>query len=261
MSERVTVRIDGHIADVRCNRPERHNALDAEQFRAVYAAGAALASRQDVRVVVLSGEGPSFCSGIDFRSFQQPGRSIHQAFEVDGGGPANFAQRTAHVWRTLPMPVLAALHGVAYGGGLQIALAADLRIVSPTARLSLMEIEYGLIPDMAITQTLPPLVGLETAKDLAYTGRIVDGHEAVRLGLAGRTAEDPRAAALALARDIAARSPDAIRGIKALFDASWPHDPAGLEREARLQQEILARPNQREAVTAKFENRPPRFED
>ena len=160
------------------------------------------------------------------------------------------------------MPVIAALHGVVYGGGLQIALGADLRIVAPDARLSVMEIKWGLIPDMSGTQTLRQLLPLDVVKDLTWSGRIVSGEEAVRLGLATRTSERPRDEALELAREIAMKSPDAIRAGKELLNSAVQVSLAdGLRLEAKLQAELIGSPNQVEAVRANLEKRVPRFKD
>ena len=172
------------------------------------------------------------------------------------------AQRAAWIWKELPVPVIAALHGVIYGGGLQIALAADLRLVAPDAKLSVREVHWGLVPDMSGTQTLRHLVGLDVAKELTYTARIVFGTEAVALGLATRTSERPHEEALELAREIASRSPHAVRAAKRLLDASVVSSVEdGLLLEEKLQRSLLGRPNQIEAVRANMEKRPPKFED
>lgn len=261
MSQRVTIEISDHIADVRLNRPDRHNALDAEQFEAIYEAGLSLREQPGLRAIVLSGNGPSFCSGLDFPSFMQPGQDLGFAFRREDGSPANHAQRVVTVWREQQVPVIAALHGVAFGGGFQIAMGADLRIAATDTRLCIMEIDYGLIPDMAISQTLPRLLPQDQAMELILTGRKIDADEAVRLGLVTRLAEDAHASAMDLARQIAARSPDAVRANKALIQQCWPADPALLAEEARLQQKIMEKANHREAVSAKLGRRPARFED
>jgi enoyl-CoA hydratase/carnithine racemase len=166
------------------------------------------------------------------------------------------------VWKELPVPVIAALHGVAYGGGLQIALGADLRFVTPDARLSVMEIKWGLVPDMSGTQLLRHLVRLDVAKELTFTGRVVSGAEAVELGLATHLSDTPREAALALAREIAQKSPSAIRAGKKLLDAAVIAGvEEGLALEQELQTTLLGRPNQVEAVRANLEKREPRFQD
>jgi enoyl-CoA hydratase/carnithine racemase len=178
------------------------------------------------------------------------------------GSPANFAQQAAYVWKALAVPVIAAVHGVAYGGGLQIALAADVRFVAPDAKLSIMEIKWGLIPDMSGTQTLRHLVRLDVAKELTFSGRIVSGTEACALGLATRVSETPREAALALAREIAGKSPDAIRAGKRLLNSAGTVSVAdGLRLEEELQLSLIGRPNQVEAVQANLEKREPRFSD
>jgi len=270
MSDRVVVTQSGGVADVRLNRPDKLNALDAPMFQALVETGAELARDRSLRAAVLSGEGRAFCAGLDFSSFAAlaaPGASAGARgpsllSRDDAGSLANFAQRAAWIWTELPVPVIAAVHGVAYGGGLQIALAADLRLVAPDARLSVMEIKWGLVPDMSGTQTLRRLVRLDVAKELTYSGRVVSGAEAVALGLATRSVESPREAALELAHEIAAKSPDAIRAGKRLLDASGVVDVReGLRLEEELQRSLIGRPNQSEAVRANIEKRPPRFRD
>lgn len=271
MSDRVTISTSDGVADVRLNRPEKLNALDPAMFRGLADAARELASDRSVRAVVLSGEGRAFCAGLDFQSFGAMARSGAQRqaddsagglFARRGDGPANAAQSAAHVWTELPVPVIAAVHGVAFGGGLQIALGADLRIVAPDARLSVMEIKWGLIPDMTGPQTLRHLVRLDVARELTYTGRIVSGTEAVQLGLATRVGSDPRADGLSLAREIAAKSPEAIRAAKRVLGSARVLSPEeGLRLEERLQASLIGSPNQIEAVRANFEKRDSKFSD
>jgi enoyl-CoA hydratase/carnithine racemase len=262
MGERVKVQIDGGVADVRLNRPDKLNGLDPAMFDDLVSTGRDLASDRALRAVVLSGEGRAFCAGLDFKAFfgeRKPGEANLLA---KGSAPANFAQSAAWVWSQLPVPVIAAVHGVAFGGGLQIALAADVRVVTPDAQLSVMEIKWGLIPDMTGSQTLRHLVRLDVAKELTFTGRIVSGEEAAQLGLATRVAADPRATALEMAREIAGKSPDAIRAGKELFQESWLEPVAdAFAREERLQRGLMGKANQLEAVQANFEKRAPRFRD
>ena len=266
MSDRMHVQVADGVADVRLNRPEKLNALDPAMFEALVNTGRELATEPSLRAVVLSGEGRGFCAGLDFASFMGMG-GLHggggvRLAERETGAAVNFAQRAAWVWAELPVPVIAAVHGAAFGGGLQIALAADLRLVAPDARLSVMEIRWGLIPDMSGTQTLRHLVRLDVAKELTFTGRIIDGREAAALGLVTRVAEDPRAAALAMAREIAGKSPDAIRAGKRLLNqAPLSTVGDGLALEARLQRGLLGSANQVEAVTANLQKRPPTFGD
>ncbi len=260
MEDRVRVEIADGIADVRLCRAEKLNALDVAMFDALVAAGRRLAGERAVRAVVLSGEGRGFSAGLDFASVMaERSRSL---FERADGEAANLAQAAPWVWRELPMPVIAAVHGVAYGGGLQIALAADVRIVAPDAKLSLREVHWGLVPDMTATQTLRHLVRDVVARELVYTARIVSGDEAVALGLATRTADAPRDAAFALAREIAARSPSAVRAAKRLLGATREGSAAdGLRLEERVQRTLIGRPSQLEAVAANLAKREPVFED
>jgi enoyl-CoA hydratase/carnithine racemase len=262
MSDRVTVSLEAGVADVRLARPDKLNALDLPMFEALAAAGRALAGERGLRAVVLSGEGRAFCAGIDVSAFSAvtgDGGNGPGLLDLYDGGPATRAQQAAWTWTALPVPVIAAVHGVCFGGGLQIALAADLRLVAPDARLSVMEIKWGLVPDMSGTQTLRRLVRLDVAKELAFTGREVGGEEAVALGLATRCCEDPRREALELARQIAGRSPSAIRAAKRLLDASGlvPVEE-GLALEAKLQRGLLGGADQREAVRASMRELGPR---
>jgi enoyl-CoA hydratase/carnithine racemase len=263
MSDRVTIAIDGEgIADVRLNRPDKLNACDLEMIEALSVAGSELANNHSLRAVVLSGEGKAFCAGLDVALFSGVEKSVDELLERDTESPANFVQRAAWVWAALPVPVIAAVHGVAFGAGFQVALAADIRCVAPDARLSAMEIKWGLIPDMTGSESLLRLVGLDVAKELVFTGRIVSGTEARELGLATRVSETPRDEAFELAREIARRSPEAVRAAKQLLSES---DGLAVrerfELEARLQRTLIGRPNQIEAVRANLERRAPRFED
>jgi enoyl-CoA hydratase/carnithine racemase len=261
-AERVAVTVADHVATVTLARPDRHNALDVAMFEGIIAAAESLATTSGVRAVVLHGDGPSFCSGLDLGSLTSAGEGLDGLTDRVRGPVPNWFQRAAHAWIDLPFPVIAALHGHVLGGGLQIALGADIRIAAPDARLSVMEVRWGLIPDMAITRTLPRLVTLDVAKELTYTGRVVSGEEAARLGLVTRIAAEPLAAARALAAEIAARSPDAVRRAKHLYDSSWtgPADET-LAREAMLQLELVGSPNQLAAVAAELARRAPDFAD
>jgi enoyl-CoA hydratase/carnithine racemase len=265
VAERVAVEVDGGVADVRLNRPEKLNALDLAMFRALAAAGERLAADGSVRAVVLSGEGRGFCAGLDFTGFMamagQGGNEMAELGRTDGR-ITHLAQQVAHCWSEVPVPVIAAISGPCLGGGLQIALGTDLRIVHPDAKLSVLEIRWGLTPDMTITATLPRLVGLDVAKELTWTGRMVSGTEAHGLGLATRVSDDPLRDALALAREIAGKSPHAIRGAKKLLEQSGRVPLADqYARERSTIAGLIGQPNQVEAVTAYFEKRPPVFVD
>lgn len=262
MDDRVRVELSEGVAEVRLTRADKHNGLDRRMFEALVEAGQRLAGEPSLRAVVLSGEGPSFCAGLDFAAFMREGIDLAVLMRRDDGSPANFVQRAAWVWRELSVPVVAALHGHVYGGGLQIALAADLRYVTPDASLSVREIEWGLVPDMTGTQTLRHLVRLDIAKELTFTGRKVSGQEAVALGLATRVEADPVAAARQTARELAKRSPDAIRAGKRLLNAAFTGSTNdGLRLEEEIQREVLGKPNQLEAVMAGMQKRPPVFRD
>jgi enoyl-CoA hydratase/carnithine racemase len=264
--QRVVVAITDGVADVRLARPEKRNALDGAMFAGLVTAGERLKSEPGVRAVVLSGEGPDFCAGLDFDWFRAmrdgERRSAHVGVPP-GDGPARaVGQRAAYVWTEIPVPVIAAVTGNALGGGLQIAMGADIRIVAPDARMSVLEIRWGLVPDMTGTQLLPELVGRDVAKELTFSGRMVGGEEAVALGLSTRVDPDPRGSALDLARSIAARNPHAIRAAKRLLNLAGRVDhQAGFAAEQQEIRGLIGSPNQAEAVAAEFERRAPRFTD
>jgi enoyl-CoA hydratase/carnithine racemase len=271
MSDRVSISNDNGIVDVRLNRPDKLNALDQAMFQGIVEAGEALKGDPAVCVVVLSGEGRGFCAGLDFGSFQAmagggtatadaPGDETLGAIGDTGGRITHLGQQAAWVWQELEVPVIAAVHGAALGGGLQIALGADIRIVAPDAKLSVLESRWGLIPDMTGTVVLPKLVGLDVAKELTFSGRMVSGEEAVTLGLATRVADDPRAAALELAADLAAKSPDALREGKRLLNLSGTRPLAEQLHDERVTMgSLIGSPNQVEATMAYFEKRAPSF--
>jgi len=221
-----------------------------------------LAEDNRVRAVVVHGAGKSFCSGLDVSSLGQGG-GVNSLLEREPGVLGNHAQRVSLDWGRIPAPVIAAITGNCFGGGLQIALGADIRYSTPDARLSIMEVKWGLVPDMGITQTLPRLVSADVAKELTFTGRIVDGAEAQRLGLVTRVDDDPLTAALDLAHEIASKSPHAVRAAKRLYDESWAGtDPAAaLMLESELQVGLMGSPNQMEAVHAGMARREARFAD
>jgi enoyl-CoA hydratase/carnithine racemase len=220
----VTAAVSDGIAHVQMNRPEKLNALDIPMFEGLLAAGLRVADDDSVRAVVLSGRGRAFCAGLDFAQFADISADSGSGSDVlviddDRVGSARaLGQKAVRVWSVVPVPVIAALHGVAYGGGLQIALGADLRFSTSDADLSVMEVRWGLVPDMAGTQLLPDLVGRDVAKDLTFTGRTLTGAEACSLGLVTRIVEDPLSEALEFARQIAQFEPRAVRHAKRLID-------------------------------------------
>jgi enoyl-CoA hydratase/carnithine racemase len=267
-NERVVYTVTDGVADVRLNRPEKLNALDGAMFDGLVSVGEALRHDPSVRVVVISGEGRAFCAGLDLGTFATMASADRGAATTRGLSPrvpgeiGNHGQHAARIWTELAVPTIAAVHGVALGGGLQIALGADLRIVAPDVKMSVLEIRWGLIPDMTGTHVLPRLVGLDVAKELTWTGRMVGGDEAVRIGLATETSADPRARALELAATIAASSPQAIQAGKRLLEQSLSASAADqLLEESRVMGALIGSPNQVEAVTAWFEKRTAKFSD
>lgn len=267
MSDRVTVTISGGVADVRMNRPDKRNALDGEMFAALADAGEQLKSENTMRCVVLSGEGASFCAGLDFSIFQamsgnERGPDSGNPGSMVEGRITHLGQQVCWVWQELPVPVIAAVHGHALGGGIQIALGADIRIVHPDTQVSVREVHWGLVPDMTGTLMLTRLVRPDIAKELVFTGRIFDGREALALGLATRLSDSPREDALHLAAEIAGRSPDAVRGAKTLFNRLLHQDAAEqFQAERQVIGTLVGSANQTEAVLANLEKRAANFSD
>ncbi|HVJ00713.1 MAG TPA: crotonase/enoyl-CoA hydratase family protein [Sphingomonas sp.] len=256
--QRVGIEFAGGVADVRLSRPDKLNALDPAMFAALIDAIRQLEKTPGLRAVVLSGEGRGFCAGLDMASMAAGGSGIDLASRTHG--VANDFQQVAWGWRTLPVPVIAAVHGLAFGGGLQIASGADVRIAAPGTRLSVMEMKWGIVPDMAGFALWRGSVRSDVLRELVYTAREFDAGEALSLGFVTRIAEDPRAEALALARAIAGRNPHAIRAAKRL--ASLDADAATiLAAESAEQAALLRSPNQIEAVMANLQKRPPVFTD
>jgi enoyl-CoA hydratase/carnithine racemase len=272
MSDRVSITLSDGVADVRMTRADKRNALDGAMFSALAAAGKRLISEPGLRAVVLSGEGTSFCAGLDFSSFQamSSGATAEAAASATDGNPGamesgritHLAQQVCWVWQEVPVPVIAAIQGHALGGGIQIAMGADIRIVHPDTQMSVREVHWGLVPDMTGTLMLSQLVRADVAKELTFTARVFDGREAHSLGLATRLSDSPYDDAMAMARDIAGRSPSAVRGAKELFNgllhAGAAHQFA---EERRVIGGLIGGHNQVEAVMANFEKRPANFVD
>ena len=254
MDDRIQVTLENGVADVRLVRTDKMNALDDRMFQALIDTGERLKTETGVRAIVLSGDGRAFCAGLDMGNFakmasgeRRGGAGLVTPKRTEGG--SNHAQHAVMVWREQTVPVIAAIHGVAFGGGFQLALGADIRFVTPDVRMAVLEIKWGLVP-------MKRLVRDDVARELTYTGRVFNGEEAQRLGLATRVCADPRAEALALAADIASKNPDAIRAGKRLLDFAPDADQhAILLAESQEQGALIGSPNQVEAVKAAMENR------
>ena len=237
----VTIEVADHVAVVTLTRADKHNALDVAMFEAIIAAAERLRDEPGVRAVVLHGDGPSFCSGLDVMSIMAAGGGIDGLLEPLRGEVPNWFQRAAYDWLRVPVPVIAAVHGNCLGGGLQIALGADIRIATPDARLSVMEIKWGLIPDMSITRTLPRLVAIDVAKELTYTGRVFDrrrGGRARRRHPRGRRPARRRPRAGRRDRRALARTPSAAPS--ASTTSRWT---GAAEQTLALEAELQLRPD------------------
>ncbi|MEM9255869.1 MAG: crotonase/enoyl-CoA hydratase family protein [Pseudomonadota bacterium] len=273
MEERVILDVQDHVAHVRMVRSDKMNALDTAMFQALIDSGDQLKNDRDVRAVVISGEGRAFCAGLDLESMSANGSGDGETettndqttsgegrLERRTHGIANFPQYASWVWREVPVPVIAALHGVALGGGCQLAMGADIRYAAPDTRLCIMEMKWGLVPDMAATPYLQNLLRDDILRELTYTNRMIEAAEALSLGLVTRICDDPLATALDTAAEIACRNPEAIRGAKRILNAAPFQNPQEiLLSESREQDKIIGTPNQMEAVMANLEKRSPKF--
>lgn len=268
MNDRISITISAGVADVRLDRVDKMNALDNAMFAALIEVGDQVAADPAVRCVVLSGNGRAFCAGLDMGNFGKMAEgnsgvtADREPLAARTHGIANRAQQAVWTWRQCPVPVIAAVHGVALGGGFQVMLGADIRIIHPDTKLSILEIKWGLVPDMAGTAIMRSLARDDVLRELTYTGRIFTGAEALGYGFATRVSEDPLTEALALAREIAGKNPDAIRGDKAIFNnLADMSDAEALLQESVLQDGIIGSANQVEAVKAALEKRPAAFAD
>ncbi len=265
MNDRVSISVENHIADVRLVRADKMNALDPAMFQAIIAAGEELAATKGIRAVVLSGDGRSFCAGLDMASMAGGGASASggiKSLTDRTHGNSNDFQQVAMLWRKLAVPVIAAVHGVCFGGGLQIASGADIRVVAPDARMAVMEMKWGLIPDMGGYALWRGLVREDVLRELTYTNREFSGAEALGLGFATYVDDSPYAKAMAIAHEIANRNPEAMREAKALFNefADMEQD-AILMAESVRQARVIRTPNQVEAVMAGMQKRTATFVD
>lgn len=261
---RVSVDVKNHIAQVTLTRGDKMNALDPDMMQAIVAAGESLMARDDVRVVVLSGEGKSFCAGLDVMSFGAlAGGDPAETLMPRSHGNSNLFQQVSMVWHKLPMPVICALQGVAFGGGCQIALGADIRIAAPGTKMAVMEMKWGLVPDMGGMALLPHLTSSDVIRRLTYTAAPIEAEQALAWGLITEIADDPLAAANALAQDIANRSPSAVRAAKALIgyaETNMADQDAVLLEESRAQATLIGKPHQMEVIAANIQKRTPNFD-
>lgn len=250
MNERVTLEIIDNIAVVTLNRPDKLNALDMAMFDGIAKTAKKLAKNRDIRAVILRGEGNAFCSGLDVKSIMKNPISAAKLLIKPGRKISNLAQDVGYLWRQIPVPVIAVTQGKCWGGGFQIALGADFRYTTPDCEFSIMEMKWGLIPDMSGSITLRELISIDLAKELTMTARIFDGNEAKEMGLVSRVSETPFDDAIAFAKEISKRSPDAIANTKKLFNNTWTAtEKVALWWETKLQKQIIGRWNQRAAIS------------
>jgi enoyl-CoA hydratase/carnithine racemase len=268
--ETLRFKVEDGVAWVRLNRPERLNAFTPEMWAELRTLGRALlADPGDIRVLVVSGEGRAFSSGIDTSVFSSgfavtglgdDGPPRHEDAAVN----AILTAQDAFNWLAeVPFVTVAAMRGFALGAGLQIALACDIRIAARGTRMGLLELQYGILPDLGGTQRLPRIVGIGKAIELISTAAKIDADEALRIGLVERVVSDEELWETAdeLAATIAAQPPLALRGAKravhAALDGRSVRD--GLVLEAEGQAVCLASSDFREAITAFVEGRPPAY--
>jgi enoyl-CoA hydratase/carnithine racemase len=249
MSERVRISTEGALAYLTLTRPDKHNGMDGEMLSAVVAAQARLRKLREVRALIIHGEGPSFCAGLDFKTVLGDKLTFTRMYMELWTGRKNLFQKWSVGFRELGIPVIAAVHGNCFGAGIQLALGADIRVAAPDAQISIMESKWGLIPDMGGITLLRELVRIDVAKELAMTGRILSGTEAHALGLVTHVSADPLAHARKLASEVISRSPDAVAAAKFALQEAWLVSEAeALSSERRWQRRLIGFKNQRIAV-------------
>ncbi|MGK5094989.1 crotonase/enoyl-CoA hydratase family protein [Deltaproteobacteria bacterium TL4] len=257
MKNRVLLEIKDDLAFVTLNRPEKYNGLDMPMFEGIVAAAKKISRKRNVRAVILKGEGPAFSSGLDVMNVIKNPLALARLLLKPGLNISNLAQDVSYVWRQLPVPVIAVLHGNCYGGGFQIALGADFRITTPDCQFSIMEMKWGLIPDMTGSITLRELIPIDLAKELTMTARVFSGVEAKEYGLVTKVSDKPLEDAVEMAKEFATRSPDAIAYVKKLFNSTWvADDKTALKWETQLQKKLLGRWNQLAAVSKNVSKSP-----
>ena len=261
MPSTLTCRVEGGVAQVRLNRPDKLNALTLDTLEDLVATARELSGDRTLRGVVIAGEGESFCAGLDFATVLKNPPRVARSFVPNPLRGTNLFQEACWAWRRVPVPVVAAVHGHCYGGGLQIALAADLRMTTPDAQWSVLEAKWGLVPDMSGIQALSQQVRMDVAKRLTMTGEVVSGERAVELGLASEVHHDPVAAATAFVEQVATRSPDAVAATKRLFGRTWSSsDRRTFARERVEQAKLLATRNTTIAREAAMKRVAPAFD-
>ncbi len=263
MSDTISIAIKNSIATVALNRAEKKNAMSIEMMEDLIECGETLKEEPDVRAIILTGEGDSFCAGIDLSDLMKFAGNLDKARELMatplGDHGANIFQRPATVWRELPVPVIAAIKGNCLGAGAQLCLGADFRIAAPDTCYSIMEAKWGLIPDMGISQSLPKLLPADRAMELIMTGRVLSAEEALRFGLFTEISKDPLARAEELAETLMLSTPEALAASKQMVHQLWYNPKEGLQLEAHLQSRLIGSPNQMEKTMASMQKRDPIF--
>lgn len=258
MSDTISYQLENGIATVTLNRPDKMNAFNLDLFEALIATGEAIKEDNSVKVVILHGAGNAFSAGLDMVSMAGGTTNLNERTH----GLNNMFQQAAWVWHEVPVPVIAAVHGTCFGAGLQVMTGADIRYIHPDTKLSIMEMKWGIVPDMAGTQLWSTYVREDIIRELTYTARVFTGVEAGEYGFATRVCDEPLAVAQATAEKIANKNPDAIRAAKCLINNQrQPDFAAGLMAESVAQSALMNSPNQIEAVMANFEKRVPKFSD
>lgn len=263
MTNTLQIKIESNVATLTLNRPAKKNAMSFEMMRELYETGCELRETADLRAIIITGAQGSFCAGIDLADLMSVASNMDD-MQAKLSTPitenvGNFFQAPCTVWSDLDVPVIAAIEGVAIGAGAQLALGTDFRIMSPDARIGLLEAKWGLIPDMGITKSLPSLLRADHAMDLMMTGRLLDANEALQMGLVTRVSDAPLNAAHEMAAILCQQSPDALKASKRLVRGAWGANSDSLKLEALLQSEIIGLPHQMEKVAATLGKRPAEF--
>lgn len=246
---RVLYTVHDHKAYVTLNRPDKHNGLDKMMIVSLIQTARKIKKDKTIRCVILNGNGPSFCAGLDFGYVAKKPSMVPRFFAKLPWTKDNTFQRVAHIWSDLSIPVIAVVHGNCFGGGLQIILACDYRIADPASTLSILEMKWGLIPDMSGMVSLSRLTRVDIAQELTMTGRFFSGSEGAEYGLISKLSDTPLEEAEKLADNLCEKSPDAVSAAKFLFKKTWKKGTrATLFWERITQLRLFAGKNQRIAL-------------
>ena len=243
----IAVTVTDNIATITLNRPDKKNAMSFAMMRELIDCAGWIKKDKTIRAVIITGAGDTFCAGIDLADLNEPKGRASIVWELVKPAQSLF-QKVCLIWRDMPVPVIACMHGHCIGAGLQLALACDIRIATPDCQLAIMEAKWGLVPDMGLTQSALHVVNADILKELAMTARTIDGEEAKNLGLVTHICDNPVAYAIELSSELANRSPDAVLASKRVVNAMTQQKSGVIYQEKLWQLALIVGKNRKIAL-------------